>query len=110
MKVRTTELILAFSLSICIDYCLLIAGNSVDVPVPLRLTSLSPANIVNRLASSDPQQDRSAIAVPVTSFNASHENSYKASENILKRIADQHSGVLMHDNDNGKRLKTENDS
>lgn len=78
----------------------------------LRLANMNAANISNSVSSGDAesQEDRGSSTVIVGSFDTTRENSYRESENTLKRTADSNSGAVSQDNDNAKKLKTESSS
>ena len=82
-----------------------------DLPVSFRIGSVNASNSGTRMAPSGTEaQDDSSSPMSITSFDSNRENSYRESENPLKRLADPHSEVLSQDRDNVKKVKIENDS
>ena len=83
-----------------------------DLPVPFRIANVNTPNSGNQAAPSGPDgpDDRNASVVSIASFDSPRENSYRESENMLKRIADPNSDGLLQGNDSAKKVKIENDS
>ena len=83
-----------------------------DLPIPFRVANVNTSNSGSQVAPSGPDgpDDRSASVASITSFDSHRENSYRESENTLKRIADANSDGLLQGNDGAKKVKIDNDS